>query len=445
MRYIPNSPEERAEMLTSIGLSNAGELFRSIPSDVQLNRKLNITDPLAEPEVIAAMEEMAAKNTAAAKSSFLGAGVYSHYSPTIVDHLIQRSEFFTSYTPYQPEISQGTLQYIFEFQTLICQLTGMEVANASMYDGSTAMAEAYLMAQRVTRRNKIIVADSVHPEYREVARTYTQHGEAEIVSVGFDEKTGRVAKLAGLDDKTAAVVVQSPNFFGCIEDLTSIAERAHAAGALLIVVVTEAISFGLLKSPGSCGADIVVGEGQSFGIPMSFGGPHVGLFATQDKFVRQMPGRLCGVAYDKNGNRGFTLTLSTREQHIRREKATSNICTNQGLIALAATIYMEAMGKKGLQEVAVQNAQKADYAAKRIAGINGFEIAFSAPKFNEFVVRAPKSADEILAKLRTENGIIGGLALSKYYAERPNEFLVCVTETSSKVRIDDLADSLNNA
>jgi glycine dehydrogenase subunit 1 len=445
MRYIPNSPEERAEMLTSIGLSNAGELFRSIPSDVQLNRKLNITDPLAEPEVIAAMEEMAAKNTAAAKSSFLGAGVYSHYSPTIVDHLIQRSEFFTSYTPYQPEISQGTLQYIFEFQTLICQLTGMEVANASMYDGSTAMAEAYLMAQRVTRRNKIIVADSVHPEYREVARTYTQHGEAEIVSVGFDEKTGRVAKLAGLDDKTAAVVVQSPNFFGCIEDLTSIAERAHAAGALLIVVVTEAISFGLLKSPGSCGADIVVGEGQSFGIPMSFGGPHVGLFATQDKFVRQMPGRLCGVAYDKNGNRGFTLTLSTREQHIRREKATSNICTNQGLIALAATIYMEAMGKKGLQEVAVQNAQKADYAAKLIAGINGFEIAFSAPKFNEFVVRAPKPADEILAKLRTENGIIGGLALSKYYAERPNEFLVCVTETSSKAKIDDLADSLNNA
>jgi glycine dehydrogenase subunit 1 len=251
--------------------------------------------------------------------------------------------------------------------------------------------------------------------------------------------------LAGLDDKTAAVVVQSPNFFGCIEDLTSIAERAHAAGALLIVVVTEAISFGLLKSPGSCGADIVVGEGQSFGIPMSFGGPHVGLFATQDKFVRQMPGRLCGVAYDKNGNRGFTLTLSTREQHIRREKATSNICTNQGLIALAATIYMEAMGKKGLQEVAVQNAQKADYAAKLIAGINGFEIAFSAPKFNEFVVRAPKPADEILAKLRTENGIIGGLALSKYYAERPNEFLVCVTETSSKAKIDDLADSLNNA
>src|SRR6185369_1929742 len=244
------------------------------------NRALKITEPLAEPEVIAAMESLAAKNTASRETSFLGAGVYSHFSPTIVDHLIQRSEFFTSYTPYQPEVSQGTLQYIFEFQTLVCQLTGMDVANASMYDGSTAMAEAYLMAQRVTRRDKIIVADSVHPEYREVARTYTQHGAAEIVSIPFDDKTGRVSDLSVLDDKTAALVVQSPNFFGCIEDLGTLAEAAHKVGALLVVVVTEAISFGLLKSPGACGADIVVGEGQSFGIPMSFGGPHVGFFAT---------------------------------------------------------------------------------------------------------------------------------------------------------------------
>ena len=436
MRYIPNSPEERQEMLEVVGLKSADDLFRSIPQDVQLNRALNVTEPLAESEVISVMEGFAAKNTAAGKLSFLGAGVYSHFSPTVVDHLIQRSEFFTSYTPYQPEISQGTLQYIFEFQTLICQLTGMEVANASMYDGSTAMAEAYLMAQRVTRRDKIIVADSVHPEYREVARTYTQHGDTEIVSFGFDEETGRVAELSGLDDKTAAVVIQSPNFFGCIEDVKAIGEQAHAAGALLIVVVTEAISFGLLRSPGECGADIVVGEGQSFGIPMSFGGPHLGLFATQDKFVRQMPGRLCGVAYDKNGNRGFVLTLSTREQHIRREKATSNICTNQGLIALAATIYMETMGKKGLQEVAIQNAQKAAYAAKRIAKIDGFEIAFSAPKFNEFVVRGSKPCEEILTKLREQDGIIGGLSLSRYYPDRPNEFLVCVTETMKKEQID---------
>ncbi len=429
-------------MLAVVGLSNAKDLFRSIPEDVQLNRALAVTDPLAEPEVIAAMESMAAKNTAATKPSFLGAGVYSHFSPTIVDHLIQRSEFFTSYTPYQPEISQGTLQYIFEFQTLVCQLTGMEVANASMYDGSTAMAEAYLMAQRVTRRDKIVVAESVHPEYREVARTYTQHGAAEIVSVPFDERSGRVSNLSALDESTAALVVQSPNFFGCIENLERLAAAAHAVGALFVVVVTEAISLGLLKSPGACGADIVVGEGQSWGIPMGFGGPHVGLFATQNKFVRQMPGRLCGVAYDKNGNRGFTLTLSTREQHIRREKATSNICTNQGLIALAATIYMETMGKQGLQEVAVQNAQKAGYAAKQIAAIDGYEIAFLAPTFNEFVVRSSKPATEVLAKLRTENGIIGGLALSQYYDDRPNEFLVCVTETNTRKQIDELVGSL---
>ena len=278
MRYIPNSPEERAEMLATIGLNSAEELFRSIPNDVRLQRALNVTEPLAESEVIASLEAMAAKNTGATKSSFIGAGVYAHYSPTVVDHLIQRSEFFTSYTPYQPEISQGTLQYIFEFQTLICQLTGMEVANASMYDGSTATAEAYLMARRVTRRDKIVVGQSVHPEYREVARTYSKHNDSEIVEIGYDE-TGRITGLEELDDKTAALVVQSPNFFGCIEDLKALADAAHAVGALFVVVVTEAISFGLLRSPGVCGADIVVGEGQSFGIPMSFGGPHVGLFA----------------------------------------------------------------------------------------------------------------------------------------------------------------------
>jgi glycine dehydrogenase subunit 1 len=311
-----------------------------------------------------------------------------------------------------------------------------------MYDGSTAMAEAYLMAERVTRRNKIVVASSVHPEYREVARTYTRHGDAEIVEVDFDSETGRIGDLSELDDKTAALVVQSPNFFGCIEDLENLAEQAHAVGALLIVVVTEAISFGLLKSPGSCGADIVVGEGQSWGVPMSFGGPHVGLFATQEKYVRQMPGRLCGVAYDKKGNRGFVLTLSTREQHIRREKATSNICTNQGLIALAATIYMETMGKKGLQEVAEQNAQKAAYAKKQIAAIDGYSIPFSSPTFNEFVARGPRPATEILEMVR-ENGIIGGLALSKYYSGHDNDFLVCVTETNSREQIDKLVSGLS--
>lgn len=428
-------------MLALLGLTNADELFRSIPEDVRLGRQLNVTEPLAESEVIAEMERMAAKNTAAAMPSFLGAGVYSHFSPTIVDHLIQRSEFFTSYTPYQPEISQGTLQYIFEFQTLVCQLTGMEVANASMYDGSTATAEAYLMAQRVTRRDKIVVAEAVHPEYREVARTYSQHGDTVIETVGYDAETGRVGDLSSLDDKTAALVVQSPNFFGCIEDLESLADQAHAVGALFVVVVTEAISFGLLKPPGACGADIVVGEGQSWGVPMSFGGPHVGLFATQEKYIRQMPGRLCGVAYDADGNRGFVLTLSTREQHIRREKATSNICTNQGLIALAATIYMETMGKKGLQEVAEQNAQKAAYAKSQIASIEGYSIPFSAPTFNEFVVRGPRTAAEILESVR-EKDIIGGLALSKYYGGHENDFLVCVTETNTREQIDGLVASL---
>ena len=444
MRYIPNSPEERGEMLKLVGLDSAADLFRSIPGDVQLNRALKITEPLAESELISGMEKLADKNTAAKRPSFLGAGAYSHYSPTVVDHLIQRSEFFTSYTPYQPEISQGTLQYIFEFQTLVCQLTGMEVANASMYDGSTALAEAVLMAQRVTRKDKVIIAQTVHPEYLEVTKTYTQHGDLKIETLHFDNESGRISAddLSNLDDKCAALVIQSPNFFGCIEDVKALADKAHSVGALLILVVTEAISLGLLKSPGECDADIVVAEGQSFGIPLSFGGPYLGLFATKEKYVRNLPGRLVGVAYDKNGNRGFVLTLATREQHIRREKATSNICTNQGLIALAATIYMETMGKKGLQEVAVQNAQKAAYAARRISEIEGFSLPFSAPRFNEFVVRSSKSADEILSKILSEKEIVGGLSLSRYYSDNPNDFLVCVTETNSREQIDALVESL---
>ncbi len=446
MRYIPNSPEERELMLREVGLGSAEELFRSIPADVLLGRKLNVTEPLAESEVIARMESMAEMNGAARKTSFLGGGVYSHFSPTIVDHLIQRSEFFTSYTPYQPEVTQGTLQYIFEFQTLVCQLTGMDVANASMYDGSTSMAEAFLMAQRVTRRDKVLVAETVHPEYLEVAQTYTRHGDLEFGTIGFEADSGRVIEeeLSKLDDKTAALVVQSPNFFGCIEDLDRLAAKAHEVGALFVVVVTEAISFGMLKTPGSSGADIVVAEGQSFGIPMSFGGPHVGLFACRDKFVRQMPGRLSGVAYDAKGNRGFVLTLATREQHIRRDKATSNICTNQGLIALAATVYMETMGKKGLQEVAMQNVQKAAYAAKKISEIEGYSLVFDAPRFNEFVVRGPVDAEELLGHLSGEKDILGGIAVSRYYRDRPNDFLVCVTETNTKEQIDELVSALSN-
>jgi glycine dehydrogenase subunit 1 len=446
LRYIPNSPEERAEMLRQVGLNSAEELFASIPADLLLRGPLKTPDAISEMELLASSEAMAARNSAARRPNFLGAGAYSHYSPTIVDHLISRSEFFTAYTPYQPEISQGTLQAIFEFQTLVCQLTGMDVANASMYDGSTALAEAVLMAERITRRKKVITSSAVHPEYLEVVDTYVQHYGVDFHRVETDEATGLISaeSLNSLDDQTAALVVQSPNFFGCIEDVQALAERAHAVGALLIVAVTEAISFGLLRSPGACGADIVVAEGQSFGVPLSFGGPFVGLFATRDKYARQIPGRLVGEAFDKEGRRGFVLTLATREQHIRREKATSNICTNEGLIALAATIYMETMGRSGLQEVATQCAQKAAYTARRIAELTGFSLPFSAPRFNEFVVRAPVEAKGLLSRLASEKNITGGLALSRYSPDRPNDFLVCVTETNSRQEIDALIAGLKD-
>ena len=443
MRYIPNSPEERQEMLRGLGLSSAEELFDSIPADVILKAPLRTPAALSETELLERFEAMASKNAAARRPSFLGAGAYQHYAPTIVDSLIQRSEFFTAYTPYQPEISQGTLQAIFEFQTLVCQLTGMDVANASMYDGSTAMAEAVLMAERVTRRSRVLVSDAVHPEYMQVAETYVSHAGIELRRTGFDEETGRTTlDDSALDEKVAAVVIQSPNFFGCVEDLKSFADKVHAAGALLVVVVTEAASFGLLRSPGACGADIVVAEGQSFGVPVSFGGPYVGLFATRDKYARQIPGRLAGMAYDKEGRRGFVLTLATREQHIRREKATSNICTNEGLIALAATIYMTTMGRAGLQEVASQCAQKAAYARKRISEIEGFSVPHSAPVFNEFVVRAPVEAEELLRRLAKEHNVTGGLALSRYLPGRANDLLVCVTETNKRADIDALVAGL---
>ena len=433
-------------MLKQIGLNSAAELFLSIPDDLLLKRQLNTPAALSEIELLAGFEQMAAHNAAARRTNFLGAGVYSHYIPTVVDHIISRSEFFTAYTPYQPEISQGTLQVIFEFQTLVCQLTGMEVANASMYDGSTALAEAVLMAERVTRRSKVIACGAVHPEYLEVVRTYVQHAGIDFEHVDFNPETGRTSAAVDemLDIKTAAIVVQSPNFFGCIEEVTALAEKAHAAGALLIVAVTEAASLGLLKSPGACGADIVVAEGQSFGVPLSFGGPYVGLFATRDKYARQIPGRLVGEAYDKEGRRGFVLTLATREQHIRREKATSNICTNEGLIALAATVYLETMGRRGLQEMASQCAQKAAYTARQIGALEGFSLPFSSPRFNEFVVSGPIRATELLVRLARDYNINGGLVLSRYYTDRPNDFLVCVTEVNTRAEIDKLVGALKS-
>jgi glycine dehydrogenase subunit 1 len=443
VRYIPNSPEERQEMLHGLGLGSAGELFDSIPSDVLLKRPLDTPAALSESELLELFESMAAGNKAARRPSFLGAGAYSHYAPTIVDSLIQRSEFFTAYTPYQPEISQGTLQAIFEFQTLVCQLTGMDVANASMYDGSTAMAEAVLMAERVTKRSRVLVSAAVHPEYLRVAETYVAHAGIELGRLEVEEESGRtLLDASALEKDVAAVIVQSPNFFGCVEDLKAFAEQVHATGALLVVVVTEAASFGLLRSPGACGADIVVAEGQSFGVPASFGGPYLGLFATREKYARQIPGRLVGVAYDKEGRRGFVLTLATREQHIRREKATSNICTNEGLIALAATIYMTTMGRRGLQEVAEQCAQKAAYARRQIAALEGYSLPYSAPVFNEFVVRAPSDAAGLLRRLAESHNVTGGLALSRYFPERPNDFLVCVTETNKRADIDALVGGL---
>ncbi len=431
-------------MLHQIGLGSTADLFDSIPEDLRLQRALDTPSALSEIELLARFERLAARNAGAQRASFLGAGAYAHYIPTVVDHIISRSEFFTAYTPYQPEISQGTLQVIFEFQTLVCQLTGMEVANASMYDGSTALAEAVLMAERVTKRSKVIACGAIHPEYLEVVNTYVQHAGIELRHVEFDPATGQIPSSIDpwLDNQTAAIVVQSPNFFGCIENVTALAEQAHAVGALLIVAITEAISLGLIKSPGACGADIVIAEGQSFGVPVSFGGPYVGLFATREKYARQIPGRLVGEAADKDGRRGFVLTLATREQHIRREKATSNICTNEGLIALAATVYLETMGRRGLQEVAAQCAQKAAYAMRRITEIEGFVLPFAAPVFNEFVVRAPHPTVKFLTRLASEHSINGGLSLSRYFPGRPNDFLVCVTETNTRAEIDSLVAGL---
>jgi glycine dehydrogenase subunit 1 len=440
MRYIPNSPGERSSMLADIGLERIEELFDQIPEQLKLKEAIGLGEPMSEPDLLDYFRGLASRNRID-HQSFLGGGAYSHFIPVITDSLISRAEFFTAYTPYQPELSQGTLQYTFEFQTMICQLTGMEVANASLYDGSTAVAEAVLMANRVTRRNRFIIADSVHPQYREVVAAYTRNLGLTIDIAAHSEAGTIDPTSLGIDKETAAVVVQSPNFFGCIEDLTAVGEVAHEAGALLVVALTEPLNLGILKPPGACGADIVAGETQSFGIPLSYGGPYCGMFATLERHVRQMPGRLVGEAQDSEGRRGYVLTLSTREQHIRREKATSNICTNQGLFALMATVYLSTMGKSGVQEVARQNLQKAHYAASEISKIPGFKLKFSAPFFNEFVVRTPQPASQVINEL-LDHKIVGGIGLERYYPEMRDAMLVCVTETSKKEAIDKLLSAL---
>jgi glycine dehydrogenase subunit 1 len=373
----------------------------------------------------------------------LGAGCYDHFSPAIANHLVQRGEFLTAYTPYQPEISQGTLQALFEYQTLICQLTGMDVSNASMYEGASATAEGILMAHRITGRAEVVVARAVHPEYRLVARTYAAQLGLVFREIGFSEAgtTDLEAVKRVLTARTACVVVQYPNFFGGIEDLVPLAESAHAVGALFLVCVAEPIALGLLKSPGECGADLVTGEGQALGTGMNYGGPALGFFATREQFVRHMPGRLVGETMDREGRTGYVLTLATREQHIRRERATSNICTSESLIALMASIYMVSMGPQGLREVALQNLRKAAYAKERLAKLAGMASRFDGPTFNEFVLRTKRKPKTILSRL-LKREIVGGLDLARFYPELEDCLLICVTEQKSREQIDALVAAL---
>jgi glycine cleavage system P protein (glycine dehydrogenase) subunit 1 len=438
MRYLPNSPRDRAAMLDATGHRSIEELFSHIPAELKLREPLNLPGPLSEQEILDYFRQASARSSREFVS-MLGAGAYSHYRPVAIDSLISRGEFFTAYTPYQAEIAQGTLQAMFEFQTLIAQLTGMDVANASLYDGSTAMNEAALMAMRVTRRDRVLVANTVHPEYRQLLRTYVRSQGVEVGEIPYTASGGLSAKAleASLDDRTAAVIVQSPNFFGVLERHAEIAEIVHRAGALLVVVVTEPLSLAIVRPPAE--ADIVCGEAQSFGVPVAYGGPYVGFLAAREPFLRQMPGRLVGQTVDTEGRRGFVLTLATREQHIRREKATSNICTNQSLCALVATIYLSLLGKNGLRALAEQNLAKAHYAAKELAAIPGISLPFSGPRFNEFVVKAPSDPEKLLAELRKEK-IIGGLNLARFYPELKNHLLVCITEMVTKSAMDRMTE-----
>lgn len=420
-------------MLATIGLGSEEDLVSYLPTDVRFNGRLGIEDGKSEYEIVEYFKRFADQN-ANGYASFLGAGVYHHYRPVLVDTVVSRGEFLTSYTPYQAEISQGTLTTIFEFQTMVCQLTGMEVANASMYDGSSAVPEAAMMAVRITRRDKVLIARSVHPEYSEVLRTYTRHQGIPVEELAY-RKTGRLDLddlKARLDEQIAGVIIQTPNFFGPIEQLNEIAPLVRSKGALLIVVFTEAVALGVLEPPRQ--ADIVVGELQSFAISPSYGGPYVGIIATHEKYMRQLPGRLVGETVDANGDRAFCLTLATREQHIRREKATSNICTNQALLALMATVFMSIYGKQGLRELAEQNLAKAHYLAKKLP------LRFEGPFFNEFVAKANGRSPEQINAALLEKKIIGGLPLGRFYPELEGCMLLCATEMSRREAMDTLAE-----
>ncbi len=440
MRYIPHTDDDVREMLAVVGRPDVDALFEVIPEKLRFTGQLEVPEGQSELQVQARLEGLAGTNLhAGADGFFLGAGTYAHFVPSAVDALISRAEITTSYTPYQPEISQGTLQTIFEWQTMMASLCGLEVANASMYDGASSTAEAALMAMRITRRSRVAVSAGVHPHTRHVLATYLDGLGAEVVVLPLADD-GRTAPPE-LPADLACVIVQQPGFLGGIDDLGRLAKAAHAAGALMITCVGEALSLALLRPPGDWGADIVCGEAQSFGVPMGFGGPHLGFLAARMKHVRQMPGRLVGETVDARGRRGFVLTLSTREQHIRRERATSNICTNQGLCLTMATVYLSLMGRKGLRELAEQNLAKAEYAKQQLRAA-GLELLLGAPTFNEFVVRVSGEPAAALARAR-EAGLVGGLDLAPFHPELGPALLVCTTELCSRDAIDRLAAALS--
>ncbi|KPV60210.1 glycine dehydrogenase [Paenibacillus sp. A3] len=443
-RYLPMTDRDRADMLRTIGVDSVEELFRDIPEPIRYRGTLPMSGALDEISLLKHMKQLASRNADTSQyASFLGAGLYDHHVPVVINHMISRSEFYTAYTPYQPEISQGELQAIFEFQSYICELTGMKVANASMYDGATALAEAGALASGATQRKQIVISRTVHPEAREIMRTTARGLNLNVVEVDYADGVTDLEQLkAAVTDDTAAVIVQSPNFFGCIEDLAAIEPITHSRKALF-VVSTNPMSLGLLEAPGKLGADIVVGDAQPLGIHPAFGGPTCGFFSVSEPLMRRMPGRIVGQTVDRDGKRGFVLTLQAREQHIRREKATSNICSNQALLALCASIYLSTMGKEGMREVGSLNLQKSHYAARELAKLEGPSLPFTAPFFNEFVVSLPANANIAdLNERLLEAGFIGGLDLGRYYPELQNHMLVAVTEKRTKAEIDEFAARL---
>ena len=437
MKYIPATPAERERMLRSAGVLRVEDLFADIPAEVRLTRPLDLPPAMPDPDLLAHMRTLAGRNVDCDRlACFLGAGAYDHFVPSTVPHLALKPEFLTAYTPYQAELMQGELQAMYEYQTMMCELLAMDVANASMYDGASATGEAAAMAADVTKRSEVLISSALHPEYRQVLRTYATHLPITVRDLpARDGVTSPDAVHEAVTDDTAAVIVQSPNFFGCVEDGAALAQAAHGRGALLVVAIAEPLSLGLIKPPGEYGADIVTGEGQPLGNALNYGGPYLGIMATRQEFVRRIPGRLVGRTVDTEGRPGYVLTLQTREQHIRRAKATSNICTNEALNALVAAVYLATLGRQGVRDVAELNARKTHYLRERIAQVPGYSLPFAAPVFNEFVVRCPVAPEEINKRL-LEHGILGGLPLGRFYPDLADCWLLCVTERRSREEID---------